>query len=265
MCHAPVVVVTAQRIARDAYPALSDALSVSYWRKQQLQLFLLAELASAPELLAGIDWTGQPKRASVGQLVGRLIASEHRPLERREQAAAADLAVFERKVSIKTHKTSGLYASMHGFSRAAVDKFMGVGTCLLLADGSDLVIVVEGRAAARRSTREFSVSGRSVRHITGLNLLGQGANGQQARCCRRLVVLEPGQMLAAQADRRRVGRCRSGLGGGWPGRAGGCNTMSELDASRAGMAGSLPRPAPAVRARRRPVTHPETEMSRKGT
>lgn len=191
MCHALVVAVTAQRIARDAYPALSDALSVSYWRKH-LQRYLQAELASAPELPAGIDWTGQPERASAGQLVGRLIASEHRLRERREQAAPADLAVFERKVSTKTHK------------------FMGVGTCLLLADGPDLVIVVEGRAAARRSTREFSVSGRSVRHRTGLNLLGQGANGQQARCCRRLAVLEPGQMLAAQADRHRVGRCRSG-------------------------------------------------------
>ena len=37
-----------------------------------------AELASTPELLAGIDWTGEPKRVSVGELVDRLIASEHR-------------------------------------------------------------------------------------------------------------------------------------------------------------------------------------------
>jgi hypothetical protein len=42
-----------------------------------LQRFLQAELTSAPELLAGIDWTGQPKRVSVGQLIGCLIASEH--------------------------------------------------------------------------------------------------------------------------------------------------------------------------------------------
>jgi hypothetical protein len=75
---------------------------------------------------------------------------------RREQAVPADLAVFERKVTTKTHKTSSLYVSMHGFSRAAVDKVTGVGTCLLLPDGSDLVTVVEGGAAARRSTREFS-------------------------------------------------------------------------------------------------------------
>jgi hypothetical protein len=47
MCHAVVVVVTAQRIAPDAHPALSDALSVSYWRKQHLQRFLQTELASA--------------------------------------------------------------------------------------------------------------------------------------------------------------------------------------------------------------------------
>ena len=31
-----------------------------------------------PELLAGIDWAGQPKRVSVGQLVHQLIASECR-------------------------------------------------------------------------------------------------------------------------------------------------------------------------------------------
>lgn len=258
---------TAQRIAPEAYPALADALAVIYWRKQHLLRFLQAELASAPELLAGIDWAGQPKRVSVGQLVDQLIASEcrlrhitidlmvtvaglddfshllreedgpakaaearaavtrmrrlagrhahliaereavareraaaaaaastHRELTgqlatlqqrlwtlegmqdvrrrglqleqflfdlfrlfdleprgpfvltgeqidgafsfdtddyllearwRRQQAAPADLAVFERKVSTKTHKTSGLFVSMHGFSRAAVDKFTG--------------------------------------------------------------------------------------------------------------------------------------------
>jgi hypothetical protein len=280
-------VVTGQRIAPQVYPALADALAVIYWRKWHLRRFLQAELASVPELLAGIDWMGQPKRVSVGQLVDRLIASEqrlpdvtaglmvtvfgfddfshllreedgaakaaearaavaqlrrfagrhavliaereaaarrradaasaavahrelagqltalkqrlwalegeqdprHRGLQlerllfdllalfdleprgpfvltgeqidgafsfdtddyllearwRRVQAAPADLAVFERKVSTKTHKTSGLFVSMHGFSKAAVDKFTGVGTCLLLADGSDLVAVVEGR------------------------------------------------------------------------------------------------------------------------
>ena len=278
---------TARRIAPEAYPALAEALAVIYWRKQHLQRFLQAELAGTPELLAGIDWNGQPKRVSVGQLVDRLIASERRlrnvtvglmvtvaefedfahlmreedgaakasearaavarmrrlaarhaeliaereaaarqraataaasathqelavqlealqqrlwslegeqdvrrrglQLERflydlfrlfdleprgpfvlsgeqidgafsfdtddyllearwrRQQAAPADLAVFERKVSTKTHKTSGLFVSMHGFTKAAVDKFTGVGTCLLLAEGSDLVAVVEGR------------------------------------------------------------------------------------------------------------------------
>lgn len=277
----------AQRIAPEAYPALADALSVIYWRRQHLQRFLQAELVSAPELLAGIDWTGQPKRVSVGQLVDRLIASERRMREitvylmvtvarfddfshllreeggpakaaearaavtgmqrfaarhaeliaeyeaaarqraaaataaathrelsaqlavlqqrlwalegeqdarrrglrlerflydlfsvfdleprgpfvltgeqidgafsfdtddyllearwRRQQAAPADLAVFERKVSTKTHKTSGLFLSMHGFTKAAVAKFTGVGTCLLLAEGADLIPVVEGR------------------------------------------------------------------------------------------------------------------------
>jgi hypothetical protein len=282
-----VAAVTAQRIAPDAYPALADALSVIYWRRPHLQCFLRAELASAPELLAGIDWTGQPKRVSVSQLTDRLIASEHRlrditvdlmvtvagfedfshllreedgpakaaearaavtrmrrfavrhaeliaereavprqraaasaaaathqelaaqltvlqqrlwalegeqdarrrglQLERflydlfnvfdleprgpfvlsgeqidgafsfdtddyllearwrRHQAAPADLAVFERKVSTKTHKTSGLFLSMHGFTKAAVAKFTGVGTCLLLAEGADLIHVVEGR------------------------------------------------------------------------------------------------------------------------
>src|SRR5579863_5284997 len=70
--------VTAQRIAPEAYPALADALAVIYWRRQHLQRFLQAELASAPQLLAGIDWLGQPKRVSAGQLVDRLIASEHR-------------------------------------------------------------------------------------------------------------------------------------------------------------------------------------------
>jgi hypothetical protein len=282
-----VASVTAQRIAPEAYPALADALAVIYWRRQHLLRFLQAELASTPELLAGIDWTGEPKRVSVGQLVDRLIASEHRlpritidlmvtiagfddfshllreedgpakaaearaavtrmrrlagrhaeliaereaadrraaaaadaaaahrelagqlrmlqqrlwtlegvqdarrrglQLERflfdlfglfdleprgpfvltgeqidgafsfdtddyllearwrRQLAAPADLAVFERKVSTKTHKTSGLFVSMHGFTTAAVDKFTGVGTCLLLAEGSDLVAVIEGR------------------------------------------------------------------------------------------------------------------------
>ena len=64
---------------------------------------------------------------------------------RRQLAAPADLSVFERKVSTKTHKTSGLFVSMHGFTTAAVGKFTGVGTCLLLAEGSDLVAVIEGR------------------------------------------------------------------------------------------------------------------------
>lgn len=279
--------VTAQRIAPEAYPALAEALAVIYWRKQHLLRFLRAELLSAPDLIAGIDWYGQPKRASVGQLVDRLIASEHwrrdlivdlmvtvaafgdfshllreddgaakaaearaavarmqritarhaelvaereaasrqraaaaaaarthrelaeqlmvlqkrlwaleaeqdsrrRGLDlerflydlfclfdleprgpfvlsgeqidgafsfdtddyllearwRRERASPADLAVFERKVSTKTHKTSGLFLSMHGFTKAAVAKFTGTGTCLLLAEGSDLVAIVEGR------------------------------------------------------------------------------------------------------------------------
>lgn len=44
---------------------------------------------------------------------------------RRQQAAPADLAVFEHKVSTKIHKTSGLFLSQHGFTRAAVDKFTG--------------------------------------------------------------------------------------------------------------------------------------------
>jgi hypothetical protein len=282
-----VSVVTAQRIAPEAYLVLADALAVIYWRRQHLQRFLQAELASTPDLLAGIDWAEQPKRVSVGQLIDRLIASEHRlrditvglivtvagfddfshllreedgpakaaeagaavarmrrlaarhaeliagreaaarqraataaaatthqeltaqlsalqqrlwaleseqdarrrglQLERflfdlfrlfdleprgpfvlsgeqidgafsfdtddyllearwrRQQAAPADLAVFERKVSTKTHKTSGLFVSMHGFTKAAVEKFTGVGTCLLLGEGSDLVAVVEGR------------------------------------------------------------------------------------------------------------------------
>ena len=73
-----MAVVTAQRIAPEAYPALADALAVIYWRKQHLLRFLQAELASVPELLAGIDWAGQPKRVSVGQLVNQLIASECR-------------------------------------------------------------------------------------------------------------------------------------------------------------------------------------------
>ena len=69
---------TVRRIAPEAYPALADALAVIYWRRQHLLRFLQAELASTPELLAGIDWTGQPKRVSVGQLVHRLITFEHR-------------------------------------------------------------------------------------------------------------------------------------------------------------------------------------------
>ena len=72
--YALVVVVTAQRIAPDAYPALSDELLFITWRKQRLQRFLQAELASAPELLAGIDWTGQPKRASVSPAAPALRA-----------------------------------------------------------------------------------------------------------------------------------------------------------------------------------------------
>lgn len=277
----------AQRIAPEAYPALADALSVIYWRKWHLRRFLQAELASVPRLMAGIDWIEQPKRASVGQLVDRLIAAEDRlrditielmvavagfedfshlqreddgaakvaearaavarirrlvtrhtkltaeheaaagrraaataaghahrqvagrlaalrqrlfaleaepdprrrglqlepllynlfclfDLEprgpfvlrgeqidgafsfdtddyllearwRRKQAAPADLAAFQHKVATKTHRTSGLFLSMNGFTPAAIEKFTGVGTCLLLAVGFDLIAVVEDR------------------------------------------------------------------------------------------------------------------------
>jgi hypothetical protein len=279
--------VRARRIAPEAYPALADALSVIYWRKWHLRRFLQAEFASVPGLMAGIDWLAQPKRASVGQLVDRLITSEARyrdliielmvavasfedfshlqreedsvakvaearaavarmrrfvlrhteltaereaaaarrvaaaaaaqahqestgrlaflrlrlyaleaetdaqrrglQLEqllydlfrffdldprgpfvlrgeqidgafsfdtddyllearwRRQQAAPADLAVFQHKVMSKTHRTSGLFVSMSGFTTAAVEKFTGVGTCLLLAEGFDLIAVLEDR------------------------------------------------------------------------------------------------------------------------
>lgn len=63
---------------------------------------------------------------------------------RSEQASPDQLRAFQTKVSEKTHRTSGLFLSINGFSKAAVELVNRSGSRLLLMDGSDLMVVLEG-------------------------------------------------------------------------------------------------------------------------
>lgn len=64
---------------------------------------------------------------------------------RKEQAAPKDLSVFKFKVETKLENTLGLFLSINGFSEAAVDMHERARPSMILADGSDLMAVLEGR------------------------------------------------------------------------------------------------------------------------
>jgi hypothetical protein len=63
---------------------------------------------------------------------------------RKERVDPGQVRDFSGKVAEKTHRTSGLLLSMEGYTPGAVDVLRGRGTRLLLADGSDLMAVLEG-------------------------------------------------------------------------------------------------------------------------
>jgi hypothetical protein len=64
---------------------------------------------------------------------------------------AGDLADFKMKVDGKLESTRGVFVSMAGFDQAVVDYFMGMArgarNNLLLVDGQDLALVVQGQVA----------------------------------------------------------------------------------------------------------------------
>jgi hypothetical protein len=64
---------------------------------------------------------------------------------RAKPAAPDHVRAFQEKVAAKTHRTSGLFLSMSGFTSGAVEVLNGRGTRLLLADGADLMAVLENR------------------------------------------------------------------------------------------------------------------------
>ena len=68
---------TSKRLSEDAWTALDEALSTFQWFKRPFESMVRAHFASAPELLAQLNFT-DPKRVVVGQLVSLLRLRESR-------------------------------------------------------------------------------------------------------------------------------------------------------------------------------------------
>lgn len=64
---------------------------------------------------------------------------------RREQATLAALDVFRAKVSRKLESTRGLFVSINGFDPSVVEEFEKGKRNVILMDGEDLTLVLEGR------------------------------------------------------------------------------------------------------------------------
>lgn len=63
---------------------------------------------------------------------------------RAERVNPDQIRAFSAKVTEKTHRTSGLMVSINGFTTAAVDVLRRNGSRLLLLDGPDLSVILEG-------------------------------------------------------------------------------------------------------------------------
>lgn len=68
----------AKRIDPNAYNALAEALPLIYWNKQPWARFVREVLRDVPEILAGLDFVGEPKREIAGRIVDRLMSDESR-------------------------------------------------------------------------------------------------------------------------------------------------------------------------------------------
>ena len=64
---------------------------------------------------------------------------------RKQPSDRADLDAFDSKVRVKIENTLGLFISIEGFQRSAVEKHSGKGAAMILMDGGDLLAVLEGR------------------------------------------------------------------------------------------------------------------------
>lgn len=79
---------TVKKIDPNAYNALADALAVIYWNKKPWARYLRGVLRDYPEILSGLDFYGDTKRETAGQIVDRLMANEDK-----YQAVAISLMV----------------------------------------------------------------------------------------------------------------------------------------------------------------------------
>ncbi len=82
---------------------------------------------------------------------------------RREAATRDDLTAFKSKVDDKAENTLGLFMSVAGFERSALEKHSRRGSPLILADGGDLLAVLEERIdlvdLLRRKYRHAAMTG----------------------------------------------------------------------------------------------------------
>lgn len=82
---------------------------------------------------------------------------------RKEAATRDDLGSFKSKVDDKAENTLGLFISIEGFEPSALEKHSGRGSPLILADGGDLLAVLEQRIdlvdLLRRKYRHAAMTG----------------------------------------------------------------------------------------------------------
>lgn len=64
---------------------------------------------------------------------------------RTDPTSRSDLDVFSSKLDRKARNTRGLFISVNGFAQTAIDAHRGVGTGLILMDGTDLFLVLDER------------------------------------------------------------------------------------------------------------------------
>lgn len=73
---------------------------------------------------------------------------------RQEVAVAGDLRDFSATAEQRLHATRGLFVSMAGFRGEAVDLFRERGNRLILVDGQDMAVALEGRVSFTDMLRE---------------------------------------------------------------------------------------------------------------
>jgi Restriction endonuclease len=95
----------AKRIDARAYNALADALAVVFWHRDQLARYLRGMLRDVPELLADLDFYGEPKRETAGRLVDRLLDEEAK-YQAVTIALMLDVAAMESFPNLERHEDS---------------------------------------------------------------------------------------------------------------------------------------------------------------